>query len=441
MVNIPLELGAFVQDGHARGELIVQPRMGMDDPADMADGLRAVMESPALAVGTITLDSYTRIGDYEGVQKALHLGRPLNGYPIVSHGAETTSAVISKVNGSIPIQVRHGSSQPMKIFRAMLDAGLSATEGGPVSYCLPYGRTPLAESVAYWKDATSQLAEGSRSRGLRAHLETFGGCLLGQLCPPSLLLAISVLESLFFVQRGIDSVSLSYAQQTHEMQDLEALSALRILAGELLPQHVSWHIVLYTYMGVYPRSAAGAIHLLERSAELAVRGRAERLIVKTASEAWRIPTVAENIDALIIASDRAKLALRSSDLPWANRIDYEDVLAEARTLIEAVLELSDDIGQALLEAFSVGLLDVPFCLHKDNMGLTQTVLAKDGRLMWAKLGNLPLRADPRQPIASPIRSSELLDMLQFTARRVDRELEGSDHNVLDAGGLNSRFTL
>ena len=68
-------------------------------------------------------------------------------------------------------------------------------------------------------------------RGGRAHLETFGGCLLGQLCPPSLLVAISVLEALFFVQHGLRSVSLSYAQQTHPAQDIEALAALRP-AGE-----------------------------------------------------------------------------------------------------------------------------------------------------------------------------------------------------------------
>ena len=91
-------------------------------------------------------------------------------------------------------------------------------------------------------------------RGGRAHLETFGGCLLGQLCPPSLLVATSVLEALFFVQHGLRSVSLSYAQQTHPVQDIEALAALDRLATELLPDVVDRHIVLYTYMGVFPRT-------------------------------------------------------------------------------------------------------------------------------------------------------------------------------------------
>ena len=155
----------------------------------------------------------------------------------------------------------------------MTAAGLTATEGGPVSYCLPYGRTPLAESVRSWGEATAWLAEESACRGRTAHLETFGGCMLGQLCPPSLLITISLLERLFFVQRGIRSVSLSYAQQCHPVQDIEALAALGQLAEEFLPADVDRHLVVYTYMGVFPGTVAGARSLLDASARIARAGR------------------------------------------------------------------------------------------------------------------------------------------------------------------------
>ena len=68
------------------------------------------------------------------------------------------------------------------------------------------------------------------------HLESFGGCMLGPALPAGLLVALSVLEALFFRQHGLRSISLSYAQQTHPGQDLEAVAALRRLAGELLPE-------------------------------------------------------------------------------------------------------------------------------------------------------------------------------------------------------------
>src|SRR5262249_23553693 len=159
----------------------------------------------------------------------------------------------------------------------------------------PYGRTPLAESVEHWSEATEMLAADCAARGLTAHLETFGGCLLGQLCPPSLLVAMSVLEAMFFVQHGITSLSLSYARQVDPRQDVEALAALRQLAGLLLPTGIDWHVVVYTYMGMFPRTPLGALRVLDASVDVAIRGGAQRLIVKTAAEAHRIPTVAENI--------------------------------------------------------------------------------------------------------------------------------------------------
>jgi glutamate mutase epsilon subunit len=420
-----VELGTFVRQCRERGELVVQPRMGMADPALMASGLRAVRDAPACAVGTITLDSYTRVGDYADAAAALGRRSPLNGYPIVSHDPGTTKRFVAEIERTTPVQVRHGSARPKRIFRAMAEAGLSASEGGPVSYCLPYGRTPLAESVGHWRDAVDQLVQDGNSRGFRPHLESFGGCLLGQLCPPSLLLAVSVLECMFFVQNGVDSVSLSYAQQTNAVQDVEALAALRALAQHYLPDRVDWHIVLYTYMGVYPRTPPGAQRLLELSAELAVRGQAERLVVKTVSEAWRIPTVAENIDALVRASRRAAMAAGLSTLPWADRVDHTDVVTEAQALIEAVLNISDDFGRALLRAFSMGLLDVPYCLHQDNRGMTRGLIDSDGRLQWAQVGNLPLKRTAA-PTASPrpIRARDLMGMLHFNAQQNDAAIAG-----------------
>ncbi|WP_278255873.1 hypothetical protein [Nocardioides convexus] len=176
--------------------------------------------------------AYTRVGDLAGARAALDQGSALNGYPLVSHGARVASSVAGAVAEDIPVQVRHGSSDPRAIFATMAEAGLFCSEGGPVSYCLPYGRTPLPVAVAAWAEGSEELAAAARAAGEVAHLETFGGCLLGQMCPPSLLVAISVLEALFFAQHGVGSVSLVYAQQTSHEQDVEALQALTTLAAE-----------------------------------------------------------------------------------------------------------------------------------------------------------------------------------------------------------------
>lgn len=411
------DFGEYVRESARTGRLVVQPRMGMATQREMAAGVAAVAAAGPRTVATITLDSYTRVGDHDGARSALSTSQPLNGFPLVAHGAEVTAEVAAAAAGRVPVQVRHGSAAPAAIFATMAAAGLSASEGGPVSYCLPYGRVPLAESVAAWRDASALLAGECRAGGTRAHLETFGGCLLGQLCPPSMLVAMSVLEALFFAQQGVESVSLSYAQQTHAIQDIEALAALRILADEFLPTWVERHIVLYTYMGVFPRTAAGAQTLLNSSAEIAVRGGAERLIVKTVAEAHRIPTVGENLTALRESDARAQWARAGSDLPWAHQVDAGDIIAESRALMGAVLQ-HGDIGAGLLSAFREGTLDVPYCLHADNQGLTQGAVDADGRLGWAQTGRLPLSRASRP--RGRLRSAELLDMLNFTADQQDR---------------------
>lgn len=407
--------GEFVNRARAAGRLVVQPRMGFSDPERMRAGLLAVRDAPAVTVGTVTLDSYTRVGDHAAARKALNDGVALNGYPLVAHSEQTTAEMLLGIAGpDFPIQVRHGSSQPEDIFTALVRAGLSATEGGPVSYCLPYSRTPLREAVASWRRCCEVFARWQQA-GARPHLETFGGCMLGQLCPPSLLVAISLLEGLFFAQQGLLSISLSYAQQTHAGQDEEAVRALDRLAGEMLPPAVDRHIVIYTYMGVYPRTRPGARRLLEESARLAMRTGAARLIVKTEAEAYRIPTISENLRALQAASEAARKAGPEIAAPGPDT----GVYAEARALIDAVRDLDPDIGRALPRAFELGLLDIPYCLHPENANRARSVIDSDGRLRWSVLGGLPLAGLTRLHRLSGATSSALLTALSYVETRYD----------------------
>uniref|UniRef100_A0AAU3I1X3 Methylaspartate mutase n=1 Tax=Streptomyces sp. NBC_01393 TaxID=2903851 RepID=A0AAU3I1X3_9ACTN len=408
--------GDFVGRAQEAGRLVVQPRMGMSDPAAMRAGLLATKRAAATTVGTLTIDSYTRVGEDAAARKAIAEGIALNGYPIATHPRETTRAVLADIRDErFPVQVRHGSAGPLAIFRAMAEAGLDATEGGPVSYCLPYSRMPLRHSIANWAECCELLSR-TQELGARPHLETFGGCLLGQLCPPSLLIAMSILEALFFRQYGIRSVSLSYAQQTHHEQDREAVAALHRIADELLPD-VDRHVVLYAYMGVYPSTPGGALALLEQAAVLAVRTGAARLIVKTTAEAHRIPTIGENVIALETAASAAR---RERGMPATSPVFDTGIHAEARSIVAAVLELDTDIGAALEKAFAIGRLDVPYCLHPDNAGRTRGVIDGEGRLQWAQTGGLPIAPPPggRRPVRAT--SSGLLTSLSYVARTFDQ---------------------
>ncbi|MCY0954271.1 methylaspartate mutase [Streptomyces sp. H27-S2] len=426
---------AFVRRAADAGHLVVQHRMGFGELHRMRAGLRAVRDADATTVGTVTLDSYTRCHDDGAALRALR-ERPadLNGFPLLAHGVPAVRTLLQEVaSADFPVQIRHGTPLPLRLLRAMAEAGADATEGGPVSYCLPYGRVPLARAVAEWSAGCELLA----ARPVPPHMETFGGCMLGQLCPPSLLVALSVLEAMFFREHGLRGVSLSYAQQVHGGQDLEALAALRRLAGERLSGSAH-HIVLYTFMGVFPRTGHGSRRLLADSACLAVAGGAERLVVKTPAEAHRIPTVEENVAALAYAASVAEAEAEAETTtnagavhgaarviahpptPPAQRPDPTayGIYEEARTLLDATLETGDTVGACLVRAFARGILDVPYCLHPDNANRARATIDARGALRWSRTGAMPV-TPASTTAAAPVTAGQLTELLTFNRRRFD----------------------
>ncbi|HEV7628471.1 MAG TPA: methylaspartate mutase, partial [Streptomyces sp.] len=66
MTGQRVDMQSYVEQATAAGQLVVQPRMGMSDPEEMADGLRAVAAARARTLGTLTIDSYTRVEDMAG---------------------------------------------------------------------------------------------------------------------------------------------------------------------------------------------------------------------------------------------------------------------------------------------------------------------------------------------------------------------------------------
>ncbi len=419
----------FVSDAHHRGELVVQPRMGFGSLRAMRAGLREVAALDFPVVGTLTLDSYTRVGDYTTPLERLAAGEEVNGFPLVSHPVSETKEMLAGLySPHFPVQVRHGTALPLQVFARLVESGLDATEGGPVSYCLPYSRVPLTQAVSAWAESCRFLAAETEF----GHIESFGGCLLGQLCPPSLLVAMAVLEGCFFRQHGLHHMSLSYAQGTHPAQDRGALRALRTLAAEFLGD-TTWHVVLYTYMGLFPRTPDGATGLIRESARLARDARCERLIVKTVSEAWQIPSVAENLAALRLASDAA--SGMPSTVTALEESYFEEVIEEARLIIEAVLNLNSDVGAALVRAFSLGVLDIPFCLHPDNLGAATCLIDDRGALVWGSRGNLPLAGAASERRSEHLTSGRLYAMLNHVAHSYDSGLYESEINSFTTPAL------
>jgi methylaspartate mutase epsilon subunit len=405
----------FIKKHKEEGNLIVQPRMGYSEKDAMLLGLSKVKELGIPVIGTITIDSFTRLGDFESARRAIQNGDSLNGYPIVSYNNEENRSLINNIRTEdFPIQVRHGSPLAFEIFNATCNSGIDAIEGGPVSYCLPYSRVPLKESIKAWERCCDMWA--SKGEGAY-HLESFGGCMMGQLCPPSMLIAISVLEAIFFNYYGIKSVSLSLAQGTNSGQDLAALKAIRNLGFKYLPEDMDWHVVFYTFMGKFPSTYKGAKAIIEESARLAKLGGANRLIVKTVNEAHQIPTINDNLQALKWTHKAANFEnLKERKINWNQ---YFEICEEADSIIQAVLNLDNNPGKAIEKAFVKGLLDIPFCLHPSNNKQTLSSIDDAGNILWIKCGKVPI-ADVKKQIGKELTSYQLMEMLTYNQKKYDQ---------------------
>lgn len=402
----------------AREGLVVQPRMGFSDIELMRTGLEAVKSLPFPTVGTITIDAMTRQGLHCEAKEMVRKREKLNGFPLASFDEPELASLFEGLSDDFPIQVRHGTPLPMHVFEAAMRAGLYIIEGGPVSYALPYGKTRLTDTFVAWQESLERWVAYGAKNNIDVHLESFSGCMMGQLCPPSILIALNILEGLWFESIGIRSLSLSLAQGTSSEQDTAALRALRTIADNFL-QEASFHIVAYTWMGVFPESARGAERLIKESAKVARVGGAERLIVKTVRESIGIPTIEDNLQALEWCHNESKQHQFDSDFNATNQRLYNDLVTEATSIIDAVLSMHRDIGVAIQGAFQKGYLDIPFCIHPDNSNSARPLIDRDGKIGWAKVGNVPIDSEHKNIGELTLSSSGLLKALRFNREKFD----------------------
>ncbi len=414
---------------NAKDGLVVQPRMGFSNIDLMREGLKAVQDLPFATVGTITLDAMTRQGLHAKAREMVLRGEKLNGFPLASFETDELHKLLAGFNPeTFPIQVRHGTPLPQHVFEATIKAGLTVIEGGPVSYALPYGKVRLKDTFSAWQEAVEGWVDYGNENQVDVHLESFAGCMMGQLCPPSMLIAINILEALWFESLGVKSHSLSLAQGTNSDQDIAALSALRHMADSYLSK-ASYHIVAYTWMGVFPETHEGAELLIKESARVARIGGAERLIVKTVSEAKAIPTINDNLQALEWCFNESAKYKMGDGLGYKHQSLTDELVTESKSLVDAVLTLDSDLGQAIQKAFQQGVLDVPFCVHPDNANHARAILGPNGNIGWSIAGNIPIFQKSQNVRQLEMNSSGLLKALSFNKEKFDL------HNGHHSSGL------
>lgn len=247
---------------HAR-RLLIQPRCGVGEHTDMLHLLTLLEDSGGADILTVTIDSYTRLNRYDQVAQSLRQYRRLNGYPLINHGVPRGRELVQAVR--CPIQVRHGSPDGRLLAEVTYGAGITGFEGGGISYNLPYCKgVPLRQSLHAWQyvDRLTGLLSDHRP----IDRETFGP-LTSVLMPPSISIAISILEMLLAIEQGVRCVTIGYPETGVRLQDVAALRVIPHLCQKYLrTMGLSSMPLLFTsfhqWMGVFPAHQAQALALM-----------------------------------------------------------------------------------------------------------------------------------------------------------------------------------
>ncbi|MGC5363260.1 methylaspartate mutase [Streptomyces sp. DT24] len=370
----------------AAGRPAVQPRCGVGGHEEMLALLRE-LEPAGPDILSVTIDAHTRLRKFDTARE-LMLDSPadLNGYPLVSHGWRRGRELGEAVH--VPLEVRHGSPDGRDLFAVSIAAGITSFEGGGIGYNLPYSKNvPLSRSLRAWQQVDA-LCGALAASGLIIDRELFG-TLTAVLVPPSVSLAMTMLEGIAAVREGVRCLSVSYPQGGEPHQDIAALRAVRTLSRRYLGTAVEVYPVLHEFMGVFPATPEFAGLLILHGGLTARLGGATKVINKTVQEAYGIPDAGANANGLRIA------ALGASQLLDFVRVDEDRVAEEQHWIEREVAEIIEPVlaTGALFDsidaAFRAGRLDIPFSASVHARSQVIPRRDRTGAVRYGDSGGLP----------------------------------------------------
>lgn len=384
-------------------QILVQPRSGVALVDEQINLFRSFKRAGARVL-SYQVDSLTRNNNYAGAEEAIrdsHLAgtSTINGFPVVNHGVSGLRRIAQQTG--LPLQTRHSTRDPRLLAEISYAGGVTSYEGGAICYNIPYYKDyPLAESIKNWQYVDYLTGLYHKLFGIVLDREFFG-TLTATLIPPCIAIVTNIIETLLAVRQGVKCVSLGYAEQGHRSQDIAAIRMMKKLTNEILHhmgyRDVQVNTVFHQYMAAFPLSLKCADELIQSSAMTAARSGATRLIGKTSVEAFQIPTVTDNINAIGLI--QRGLAAASDCYVDEARVAEES--AVIRREVEAIFESivfcgNGDLAQGVVTGFEKGLIDIPFSPSVHNRGEVMTTRDVEGAVRFLSTGNLKLDRETRE---------------------------------------------
>jgi methylaspartate mutase epsilon subunit len=392
---------AHTQMGH--NQMLVQPRSGV---ALIGEQIKLFKNFKRAGVKVLSyqVDSLTRNNNYAGAEDGIRESRmsrtsTINGFPVINHGVSGLRKIAQQIH--LPLQTRHSTRDPRLLAEISYAGGVTSFEGGAICYNIPYYKDyPLAESVRNWQYVDYLTGLYYKQFGVVLDREFFG-TLTATLIPPCIAIVTNILETLLAVRQGVRCVSLGYAEQGHRSQDIAAIRMLGEMTTELLSnmgyKDVQVNTVFHQYMAAFPPNEQRADELIRNSAVTAARSGATRMIGKTPVEAFRIPTLTDNIMGIELINSGIATAADCHVDEARVAEECAVIRREVESIFESVVLCGHgDVAQGVVMGFQKGFIDIPFSPSVHNRGEVMTTRDVEGAVRFLSFGQLQLDREIRQ---------------------------------------------
>lgn len=346
---------------------------------------------------SVVVDSFTKENKFESSQRAIEESKistrsVLNGFPIVNYGVERARKLINTVK--VPLQLKHGSTNPKLLVDIAIASGITSIEGGGISHNIPFSKSvSIEESLDNWK-YVDRLIGYYQERGINIHREA-NSILTGTLVPPAISNIIQILELLLAAEQGARYFSLGCPQYGNFIQDIASLEALKedakMYCKKFSFNDVHLSTVFHQWVGGFPNDSIKAYGTISYGALVSALSKADRISIKNPEEysSSYLNISTKNVIDLTKSILNITKYQKFENYLEVN-IEKEQIRKEVQQIMKKIEELANgDLTRGIIEAFKQGILDVPFAPSKYNLGKMMPARDSEGMIRFLDIGNLP----------------------------------------------------
>lgn len=365
--------------------------------------LSSLSEEERVDFLSVVVDSFTKENKFENCERAVEESKitnksVLNGFPLVNYGVKEARKLINGL--AVPLQLKHGSTKPEFLVEMAIASGITSIEGGGISHNIPFSKSvSLIESIENWK-YVDRLIGFYEEHGISIHRET-NAILTATLVPPAISNVIQILECILAVEQGVKNISLVCTQYGNLIQDIASLEALKedteFYLKKMGFKNINLSTVFFEWVGGFPNNSIKSYGTISYGALAGVLSKADRIFIKNPEDYSSNYLNISPIDAIDLTKSILKIMNSQTVGNYSEvNVEKEQIKKEVKMIMNKIEDLAEgDLTKAIVRAFELGVVDIPFAPSKYNLGKMMPARDSEGMIRYLDIGNLPFDDEVR----------------------------------------------